>query len=158
MPSNIDYANNSWSSTGPPLVLRDLVSLQRMLDTTLPTDFVDFLHNVNGGIPSKPFFCLDDPVHDWDWVVGLFACTKNVQHSPISIQSMSSRLPGLLSAGAIPIGICASDGYLALRLARTRHHVWFYSVHEDRVIDLAPSFSAFLGRLKESAPDDAFQM
>ena len=155
---NVQYAGNTWTFTGPKLVLRELRSLQAALKTALPPDYVAFLKAVNGGIPSKPFFRLHDPAHEWDWVTGMFACSEKLARTILSIQAMATRLPGLIDEGSIPIGTCASDGFLALRLARTRHHVWFYSVHEDRVIDLAPSFSSLLARLKESAPEDAFQL
>lgn len=156
MRSSTEYASIEWSDIGPPLVLRQLRTLEAVLELPLPDDYVSFLRAVNGGIPSKPFFRLGDHLHDWDWVVELYACTESRSRSWLSIQEAVPEFSQQFNDNAVPIGTCASDGYLALRLARTRHHVWFFSVHEDRVIDLAPSFSAFLGRLKDSAPDDAF--
>lgn len=149
-----------WTKQGPSVTATDVLAVQTALKHKLPKDYVAFVREHNGGVPSLTVFPIKgmplNPTGEIDRLHSL----KHGKHVFDLVES-NKRVSHALPGDCISIGHDAGPGQILLYTRGPRAgQVWFLDWYsecedpEDGTYFVAASFAEFLGALREVTQEE----
>jgi cell wall assembly regulator SMI1 len=146
----------NWQKCGPPLSEEAVHTIEERLGVSFPPDYRACVKQCDGGWPKPRYFDYPDPsLGPVESCIGRFlSLDENREGNILAVVGwLSEQLP----PGVVPIANDPGGDYVCFDYRSGATPTVVYWMHEESgdeaIVPLAPTFSAFLDRLRSASPD-----